>query len=94
MRHIPMCNAAESTSWGPPRVGDRMFLLAKDITFEFLKLKSDCFRLRRRCYVCIEQRHFRVWYQNYVGPMRVDLDVFNGRGQVVFNGRGLQRKMS
>ena len=33
VRHIPMCNAAESTSWGPPRVGDRMFLLAKDITF-------------------------------------------------------------
>ena len=31
--HIPMCNAAESTSWCPPRVGDRMFLLAKDITF-------------------------------------------------------------
>ena len=36
VRHIPMCNAAESTSWGPPRVGDRMFLLAKDITFENL----------------------------------------------------------
>ena len=60
--HIPMCNAAESTSWCPPRVGDRMFLLAKDITFWNFLLKNLIVSgyAEDVMFAYVEQRHFSI----------------------------------
>ena len=60
--HIPMCNAAESTTWGPPRVGDRMFLLAKDITFWNFLLKNLIVSgyAEDVMFAYVEQRHFSI----------------------------------